>query len=153
MNITKFGAFVNILPGRDGLVHISKMGGGRRINAVEDVLSLGEELEVTVEDIDPQGKISLRPVQPLGGDDAGGPGPEAGADGDDAAAASALRWRRRGDRDYVSFEDSFEDELRQEFGELGPAGAGVGGGGGPDRDRGERRGGGSGDRRRRPRRR
>ena len=40
VNITKFGAFVNILPGRDGLVHISKLGRGKRINAVEDVLSL-----------------------------------------------------------------------------------------------------------------
>ena len=39
VNITKFGAFVNILPGRDGLVHISKLGRGKRINAVEDVLS------------------------------------------------------------------------------------------------------------------
>ena len=38
VNITKFGAFVNILPGRDGLVHISKLGRGKRINAVEDVL-------------------------------------------------------------------------------------------------------------------
>ncbi len=38
VNITKFGAFVNILPGRDGLVHISKMGGGKRIDKVEDVL-------------------------------------------------------------------------------------------------------------------
>ena len=38
VNITKFGAFVNILPGRDGLVHISKMGGGKRIDRVEDVL-------------------------------------------------------------------------------------------------------------------
>ena len=37
VNITKFGAFVNILPGRDGLLHISKMGGGRRVNQVEDV--------------------------------------------------------------------------------------------------------------------
>src|SRR5258706_13167425 len=37
VNITKFGAFVNILPGRDGLVHISKLGKGRRINRVEDV--------------------------------------------------------------------------------------------------------------------
>ena len=43
VNITKFGAFVNILPGRDGLVHISKLGGGKRINAVEDVLELGQE--------------------------------------------------------------------------------------------------------------
>mgnify|MGYP000715179141 CR=1 FL=1 len=39
VNITKFGAFVNILPGRDGLVHISKMGGGKRIEKVEDVLA------------------------------------------------------------------------------------------------------------------
>ncbi len=62
VNITKFGAFVNILPGRDGLVHISKLGGGRRINKVEDVLELGQDLEVTVDDIDPNGKISLTPT-------------------------------------------------------------------------------------------
>ena len=62
VNITKFGAFVNILPGRDGLVHISKLGGGKRINKVEDVLELGEEIEVRVEDIDPNGKISLTPT-------------------------------------------------------------------------------------------
>ena len=61
VNITKFGAFVNILPGRDGLVHISKLGGGRRIDKVEDVLELGEEIEVIVEDVDPNGKISLIP--------------------------------------------------------------------------------------------
>ena len=62
MNITKFGAFVNILPGRDGLVHISKMGGGKRIDKVEDVLDLGDELEVRVDDVDPSGKVSLSPV-------------------------------------------------------------------------------------------
>ncbi|MDE0515327.1 MAG: S1 RNA-binding domain-containing protein, partial [Acidimicrobiaceae bacterium] len=61
VNITKFGAFVNILPGRDGLVHISKLGGGRRIDKVEDVLELGEEIDVVVEDVDPNGKISLIP--------------------------------------------------------------------------------------------
>ncbi len=43
VNITKFGAFVNILPGRDGLVHISKLGKGSRINRVEDVLELGDD--------------------------------------------------------------------------------------------------------------
>ena len=52
VNITKFGAFVNILPGRDGLVHISKLGRGKRINRVEDVLDLGDEIEVRVDDID-----------------------------------------------------------------------------------------------------
>jgi len=62
VNITKFGAFVNILPGRDGLVHISKLGGGKRIDKVEDVLELGDAIEVEVEDIDPNGKISLRPI-------------------------------------------------------------------------------------------
>ncbi|MEA3216493.1 MAG: polyribonucleotide nucleotidyltransferase [Acidimicrobiia bacterium] len=153
VNITKFGAFVNILPGRDGLVHISKLGGGRRINQVEDVLSLGEELEVTVEDIDPQGKISLRPVTAgaggEGGDDTvGGEGERGGSSEEESGAASG--------REYVSFEDSFEDELRQEFGDLGPAGAAVGGPPSDRGDRGERRGGDrGGDRRggRRPRRR
>ena len=62
VNITKFGAFVNILPGRDGLVHISKLGRGKRINAVEDVLSLGDEIEVRVEEIDDRGKVSLVPA-------------------------------------------------------------------------------------------
>ena len=46
VNITKFGAFVNILPGRDGLVHISKLGRGKRINRVEDVVDLGDEIVV-----------------------------------------------------------------------------------------------------------
>jgi len=59
VNITKFGAFVNILPGRDGLLHISKMGGGRRINQVEDVLSLGDKVQVVVQEIDDRGKVSL----------------------------------------------------------------------------------------------
>jgi len=47
VNITKFGAFVNILPGRDGLLHISKLGGGKRVSQVEDVLNLGDEITVT----------------------------------------------------------------------------------------------------------
>jgi polyribonucleotide nucleotidyltransferase len=59
VNITKFGAFVNILPGRDGLLHISKIGQGKRVERVEDVLELGQPIEVRVDDIDPQGKVSL----------------------------------------------------------------------------------------------
>jgi len=59
VNITKFGAFVNILPGRDGLLHISKLGGGRRIDKVEDVLQLGQTVKVIVQDIDDSGKLSL----------------------------------------------------------------------------------------------
>jgi polyribonucleotide nucleotidyltransferase len=59
VNITKFGAFVNILSGRDGLLHISKMGGGKRIDKVEDVLSLGDKVRVVVREIDDRGKVSL----------------------------------------------------------------------------------------------
>src|SRR3954452_21477819 len=69
VNITKFGAFVNILPGRDGLLHISKLGGGKRIDRVEDVVDLGDDIQVRVDDVDPQGKVSLSPVTPLGGGD------------------------------------------------------------------------------------
>jgi polyribonucleotide nucleotidyltransferase len=59
VNITKFGAFVNILPGRDGLLHISKIGGGKRIDKVEDVLALGDSVKVVVREIDDRGKVSL----------------------------------------------------------------------------------------------
>jgi polyribonucleotide nucleotidyltransferase len=59
---TTFGAFVNILPGRDGLVHISKLGRGRRLSAVEEAVKVGDRLTVEVQEIDAMGKISLRPV-------------------------------------------------------------------------------------------
>jgi len=58
---TTFGAFVNISPGRDGLVHISKLGEGR-IERVEDAVNAGDQLEVEVTDLDRQGRISLTPV-------------------------------------------------------------------------------------------
>ena len=110
VNITKFGAFVNILPGRDGLLHISKMGKGKRIERVEDVLDLGQPVEVRVDDIDPQGKVSLSlagdlPAAERSGD---GGGDRGGAGGSSRPAT-------------VSFEDSFEAELVEEFGDLGPA--------------------------------
>jgi len=181
VNITKFGAFVNILPGRDGLVHISKLGGGRRIDRVEDVLELGEEIDVVVEDVDPNGKISLLPRtegsdggeppssrrremsrggtvggasrgEPRGraGDgpgrdpgragrdggfgrhrDGGPPGPRRSEPGrGDQAGGGQRRDDRSGARSRppapassargVSFEDSFDQELEREFGELGP---------------------------------
>ncbi|HEX6130258.1 MAG TPA: polyribonucleotide nucleotidyltransferase, partial [Actinomycetota bacterium] len=61
---TTFGAFVNLVPGRDGLVHISKLGKGKRLQSVEEAVKEGDKLTVLVEDIDPQGKISLKPVGP-----------------------------------------------------------------------------------------
>ncbi|PPK67446.1 polyribonucleotide nucleotidyltransferase [Actinokineospora auranticolor] len=54
-----FGAFVSLLPGKDGLVHISKLGNGKRINKVEDVVKVGDKLRVEIADIDQRGKISL----------------------------------------------------------------------------------------------
>ena len=61
---TTFGAFVNLVPGRDGLVHISKLGRGKRLASVEEAVKEGDHLTVLVEDVDPQGKISLKPVGP-----------------------------------------------------------------------------------------
>ncbi|MGH2787990.1 MAG: polyribonucleotide nucleotidyltransferase, partial [Actinomycetota bacterium] len=61
VNITTFGAFVNIAPNRDGLVHISKLGEGR-IDRVEDAVSVGDPLEVEVTDVDSQGRVNLTPV-------------------------------------------------------------------------------------------
>ncbi len=66
VNITKFGAFVNILPGRDGLLHISRLDGSKRVERVEDYLSEGDELEVRVREID-RGKVSLELVEALPG--------------------------------------------------------------------------------------
>jgi polyribonucleotide nucleotidyltransferase len=63
VKITTFGAFVNLVPGRDGLVHISKLGRGRRLSSVEESgLKEGDTLEVEVQDIDAMGKISLKPL-------------------------------------------------------------------------------------------
>lgn len=59
---TDFGAFVSLLPGRDGLVHISKLGKGKRVAKVEDVVKVGDKLRVEIGDIDNRGKISLVPV-------------------------------------------------------------------------------------------
>ena len=62
VNTTTFGAFVNLVPGRDGLVHISKLGKGKRLSSVEEAVKVGDTLEVEVQDIDDRGKISLKPV-------------------------------------------------------------------------------------------
>ncbi|HEV2428065.1 MAG TPA: polyribonucleotide nucleotidyltransferase, partial [Acidimicrobiales bacterium] len=138
VNITKFGAFVNSLPGRDGLVHLSTLGRGKRVERVEDVVDLGDEVTVKVDDVDPQGKVSLSLVgdPPAAAAATGANGAE--GDGPSRSAASV-----------ASFEAAFEAELANDLGDLGP---------GPERsERSERSGDRdrpSGDRRnRRPRRR
>jgi polyribonucleotide nucleotidyltransferase len=163
VNITKFGAFVNILPGRDGLLHISKIGQGKRVERVEDVLELGQPVEVRVDDIDPQGKVSLSLAgEPPAGttqreergsrSDGGGRGDGGGrSDGSGRSRPPRGDHADPGDRSdrgrrpaesspapagAASFEAAFEEELVQEFGDLGPAVAessdrpGGGGGGG-----------------------
>ena len=58
-----FGAFVSLIPGKDGLIHISKLGNGKRIGKVEDVVNVGDKIQVEITEIDQRGKISLTPVQ------------------------------------------------------------------------------------------
>jgi polyribonucleotide nucleotidyltransferase len=80
---TNFGAFVSLLPGKDGLLHISKLralAGGKRVEAVEDVLSVGQKLQVEITEIDDRGKLSLSPVVD-GADDGAAAGTGNGADG------------------------------------------------------------------------
>ena len=62
---TTFGAFVSLMPGKDGLLHISeikKLAGGKRVENVEDVLKVGSKVQVEIKEIDPRGKLSLVPV-------------------------------------------------------------------------------------------
>ncbi|MDP6649039.1 MAG: polyribonucleotide nucleotidyltransferase [Acidimicrobiales bacterium] len=155
VNITKFGAFVNILPGRDGLVHISKLGGGKRIDKVEDVLELGQEIEVVVEDVDPNGKISLKPAgdapqreerrsEKRAEAAPAEAAPAEAADSDDEAeeapfddaGSDVSDDADNGEVVEASFEDAFASELEAVHGELGnPAPAHRGGGGGRRRGR------------------
>ncbi len=78
-----FGAFVSLLPGRDGLLHISKVGDGKRVDKVEDYLNVGDKVEVVIAEIDPRGKVYLDKVRP---------------EGAPAPAASEGGRRDRGDR-------------------------------------------------------
>ena len=62
---TSFGAFVSLTPGKDGLLHISqvrRLVGGKRIDSVDDVLSVGQQIEVEIAEVDDRGKLSLHAV-------------------------------------------------------------------------------------------
>nr|WP_322752093.1 polyribonucleotide nucleotidyltransferase [Frankia sp. Cas3] len=65
VKITTFGAFVSLTPGKDGLLHVSKLkqlSGGKRVEKVEEVVQVGQKLQVEITEIDSRGKISLSPV-------------------------------------------------------------------------------------------
>jgi polyribonucleotide nucleotidyltransferase len=65
VKLAAFGAFISLVPGKDGLLHISelrKISGGKRVENVEDVLEVGQKLQVEITKIDDRGKLSLSPV-------------------------------------------------------------------------------------------
>ena len=104
---TTFGAFISLLPGKDGLLHISevrKLVGGKRIDNVEDVLAVGQKVQVELKKIDPRGKLSLAAVLPEGesGEQPRPPSPATPATSADAGVRRARATRddreERGER-------------------------------------------------------
>jgi polyribonucleotide nucleotidyltransferase len=100
---TTFGAFVSLLPGKDGLLHITqirKLHGGKRIENVDDVVHIGDKIQVEIREIDDRGKLSLVPVEVVereaAGEDLGG-GDSRGDRGDRPRDRGGDR--DRGDRD------------------------------------------------------
>ncbi len=86
VKIATFGAFVSLTPGKDGLLHISevrKLAGGKRVENVEDVLGVGQKIQVEITKIDDRGKLSLAPVvdEAAGDDSAAAESPEAPVEG------------------------------------------------------------------------
>jgi polyribonucleotide nucleotidyltransferase len=96
---TTFGAFVSLLPGKDGLLHITqirKLHGGARIDNVDDVLKVGEKIQVEIRDVDDRGKLSLVPVEVIEREASGGDGDsQPGRD----ASGSAEQGHREGSRE------------------------------------------------------
>ncbi|MDE0231952.1 MAG: polyribonucleotide nucleotidyltransferase [bacterium] len=140
VNITTFGAFVNILPGRDGLLHISKLDADRRVNRVEDYLSQGQKVKVVVDGMD-RGRVSLILAERLEGPPPGQESPRR----DDRRGP-----RRDGDRRGGGGRGPRRDGDRRGGGGRGPRRDGDrrgSGGRGPRRDGDRRGGGGRGPRR------
>jgi polyribonucleotide nucleotidyltransferase len=99
---TTFGAFVSLLPGKDGLLHITqirKLHGGARIENVDDVVKVGDKIQVEIREVDDRGKLSLVPVEVVereaAGEDLGGHDEPRSRDGDRGDRG----YRDRGDRD------------------------------------------------------
>jgi polyribonucleotide nucleotidyltransferase len=99
---TTFGAFVSLLPGKDGLLHITqirKLHGGRRIENIDEVVHIGDKIQVEIREIDDRGKLSLVPVEVVEREAAG----EDLSGGESRERSSGARDRgpsdRGGDRD------------------------------------------------------
>ncbi|MBC7543413.1 MAG: polyribonucleotide nucleotidyltransferase [Candidatus Sericytochromatia bacterium] len=95
VRIMNFGAFVEIFPGKDGMVHISQLA-PHRVERVEDEVKVGDEVTVKVMEIDSQGRVNLSRKATMPGGDVGG-APSVGG-GDDAGAPRRDRPAPRGDR-------------------------------------------------------
>ena len=122
---TNFGAFVSLLPGKDGLLHISKLRGlndGNRVEDVEDVVSVGQKLQVEISEVDDRGKLSLVPV--IEGEDAeaseSSEAPteastgEAEAAEDEPKKTPRKRTRRRRNSDDAKKDDAKKESSDQE---------------------------------------
>jgi polyribonucleotide nucleotidyltransferase len=103
---TTFGAFISLLPGKDGLLHITqirKLHGGARIENVDDVIKVGDKIQVEIREVDDRGKLSLAPVEVIereaaAGQDGSGDGGPA-ADRGQGGQAGGDRGRERSERD------------------------------------------------------
>ncbi len=94
VKIATFGAFVSLTPGKDGLLHISevrKLAGGKRVENVEDVLAVGQKIQVEITKIDDRGKLSLAPVEAEDADAADTEGSDAGAESVDTSSEGGSR--------------------------------------------------------------
>jgi polyribonucleotide nucleotidyltransferase len=103
---TTFGAFVSLLPGKDGLLHITqirKLHGGARIENVDDVIKVGDKIQVEIREVDDRGKLSLVPVEVVEREAAAGVTDDGGGrdrgDGHRGDRDRGDRDRHRGDRD------------------------------------------------------
>ena len=121
VSVATYGAFINILPGRDGLLHVSKFHSSKRVNNTEAVVSVGDKVKVKVDSIE-NGKVSLSPVEDLEvPDDAVGDGNNKSNDRRPPRNKSNNRNNRgerkpknggkSSNRKRVSFEDEFEKGL------------------------------------------
>ena len=120
VSVATYGAFINILPGRDGLLHVSKFHSSKRVNNTEAVVSVGDKIKVNVDSIE-NGKVSLSPVEDLEIPEEA-EGGESNNSRDRKPSRSRNGNRNRSDkksdnrgkssnRKRVSFEDDFEKGL------------------------------------------
>ena len=108
VSIQPFGAFVNLLPGKDGLLHISRVAQGR-VDKVEDVLNVGDEVKVKIIEVDERGKISLDRLDK----------PEAPAGSGSGSNEGGERRERRSSRDRDNGGRGFDRPQRRDRGENG----------------------------------